>query len=133
VEDERSKRREGRTVRKSSTETARRALVYPTSNAVYGILNEHRLLAKWLRFFQLESQLVREGYRPVWSHAHSTKHLALSNPAHVPCRLAFRMATAKDDAQINDAFAVMHHAAKGKAKAITQREQVIDLPWYVCD
>lgn len=56
-------------------------------------------------------------------------------PRHI--RVAFRvfsrqgMAATKDDAQIDDAFAVMQRAAKGKAKAITHPEQVIDLPWCV--
>ena len=45
------------------------------------------------------------------------------------------MTAAKEDVQVemNDAFAVMQRAAKGKAKAITQPEQVTvtELPWYV--
>jgi hypothetical protein len=60
------------------------------------------------------------------AHAFKPRHTTLR-------RFASRMAAAKDDAQINDAFAVMQRAAKGKAKAITtQAEQATDLPWSVC-
>ncbi len=41
-------------------------------------------------------------------------------------------AATEDVQQINDAFAVMQRAAKGKAKAITQTQtQPEQLPWYV--
>ena len=54
---------EGRTMGGSSAETARRALVYPTSSVVYGILNEHRLLAKRLRRYVFNLKVGSRGRR----------------------------------------------------------------------
>jgi len=89
---------------------------------VYGILNEHHLLAKRLRRFQLESRGLQSqtdfgllfGHRrlDVGQHKQPTFH-----------GFVFASRMMAEDVQINDAFATMQRAAKGKAKAIRHHSE----------